>query len=66
MLIDESAYLERVGAQAGGEARLRERIALWQQFSESHDVGATIVNLVSPQTRKGDIDRFLAASGRVS
>ncbi len=64
VLIDESAYLERVGAQAGGEARVRERIALWQQFCESHDVGATIVNLLSPQTRKDDIDRFLAASGR--
>ena len=61
VLIDESAYLERVGTQAGGEARVRERIDLWRQFCELHHVAAMIVNLHNPQARLADLERGLAA-----
>ncbi len=51
VLIDESALLERIGNQAGGEARLAERAVLWQQFCTYHKVPASIVNLLHPDTR---------------
>ena len=45
VLVDESSYRERVGAQAGGPARVAERIALWRQFCSFHKAPATFVNL---------------------
>ena len=54
VFVDESAYLERLGNQGGGDARQRERIALWQQFCEQHKVQARIVNLLNPQARPVD------------
>ena len=57
VFIDESAYLERVGSQGGGAARVRERVALWRQFCELHKVAARIVNLVNPQARPVDAER---------
>lgn len=56
VLIDESSLLERLGAQAGGAARINERIALWQQFCGHHHASATIVNLLDPQARPLDQD----------
>ena len=50
-LIDESGLLERIGNQAGGAARLAERVALWRQFCAHHKVPASIVNLLHPDTR---------------
>lgn len=43
VLIDESAYLERVD-----KVRLAERIALWREFCSFHQTSATIVNLMAP------------------
>jgi hypothetical protein len=63
-LIDESAYMERIGGQAGGEQRLRERAALWMQFCEMHKVQAIVVNLLNPQSRADDIERGLATLAR--
>ncbi|RJG11164.1 DUF2868 domain-containing protein [Massilia cavernae] len=51
VLVDESAFLERMG---GAEARLAERIALWQQFCNYHHAPATIVNLLHPERRPVD------------
>jgi hypothetical protein len=51
VLIDESGFLERVGTPAGGDARVAERIALWQQFCNFHRAPATIVNLLHPEAR---------------
>lgn len=44
-LLDESAYLERMGNQPEGRARCDERIALWQQFCAFHQVKAVPINL---------------------
>jgi hypothetical protein len=49
--VDESAYSERVGQQAGGAARVNEREALWQQFGELHQLPVTLVNLLHPDRR---------------
>ena len=46
--VDESAYVQRVGQQAGGAARVSERVALWRQFGELHQLPVTIVNLLHP------------------
>ena len=54
VFVDESAYLERVGSEGPGAARVRERIALWRQFCELHKVPARVVNLLHPQTRPID------------
>ncbi|MBV7539439.1 DUF2868 domain-containing protein [Duganella sp. sic0402] len=43
VLLDESAYLERMGAE-----RLAERVALWQEFCRFHGVSASVVNLQAP------------------
>jgi len=56
-LIDESAYLERLGAQAA--VRTAERIALWRRFCEQHQTPAAIVNLLAPQGRMDEIERVL-------
>lgn len=63
-MIDESGYLERIGSQAGGEGRVRERIALWRQFCEMHSVPSAIVNLITPLARKSDIEGGLVYSGQ--
>ncbi len=55
VLIDESAWLERAGTQVGGEARLKERVALWRQFCELHGAACCIVNLLDPGARGRDI-----------
>ncbi|HAT30284.1 MAG TPA: DUF2868 domain-containing protein [Janthinobacterium sp.] len=54
ILIDESGYLERIGAQVGGKERIDERIALWQHFCHFHKAPATIVNLLDPSLRPLD------------
>ncbi len=57
VLLDESSFLERVGTQAGGNAgnaRVAERIALWQQFCNFHQAPATVVNLVDPNAHPLD------------
>ena len=47
VLLDESAYLERMGAPAD-QRGLAERTALWQQFCHFHQTTATVVNLLNP------------------
>jgi hypothetical protein len=54
VLLDESALLERFGAQAGSAERINERITLWQRFCEHHHASATIVNLLDPSARPLD------------
>ena len=54
VLVDESGYFERVGAQAGGTERMAERIALWRQFCSFHKAPATFVNLLHPEARALD------------
>ncbi len=41
VLIDESAYLERIGRE-----RIAARITLWREFCRFHQIEATIVNLL--------------------
>lgn len=60
VMVDESGYRERLGNQAGVEARMGERIALWRQFCELHHVQLSIVNLVQPEARSEDIAGGLA------
>jgi hypothetical protein len=48
VLVDESGMLERSVNQAGAEARLAERIALWRQFCTYHGVPVSVVNLLQP------------------
>ena len=55
VLIDESAFAERLGGP-DGQQRLAERIALWQQFCNFHHAPATIVNLLDPARRPIDAD----------
>lgn len=43
VLLDESAYLERMGPE-----RLAERVALWQEFCRFHRTTASVVNLQVP------------------
>ena len=62
VLIDESAYLERMGGQSAGAARMQERIALWRDFCAQHKARLSIVNLLNPQARIDDIERHLATT----
>jgi hypothetical protein len=59
VFIDESGYLQRLGSQGGSAARLRERIALWEQFCQQHKVEARVVNLLNPQARPVDVAQVL-------
>lgn len=62
VLIDESGYLERMGGQDTGAARMQERLALWRDFCAQHKTHTTIVNLMHPETRVDDIERHLATA----
>ena len=46
--VDDSAYSERVGSQAGGALRMSERQALWMQFGALHKLPVTVVRLSPP------------------
>lgn len=48
VLVDESGLAERSGTQAGADARIAERAALWRQFCSYHGTDARIVNLLDP------------------
>ena len=52
VLIDESAYLERMGDQGAGTDRVRHRIRLWREFCAHYKVVVRIVNLVNPEARR--------------
>jgi hypothetical protein len=62
VLVDESALTERGAGQAGMEARLAERIALWRQFCTYHQLPVTVVNLLQPATYRAGTDGGLAAA----
>lgn len=62
VMVDESGYLERLGPPTAGADRVRERIGLWRQFCELHQVQLSIVNLVQPESRAVDIAHGLAAT----
>lgn len=62
VLIDESGYLERMGAQAAGAARMQERIALWRNFCARHKAKAIVVNLLHPEARQHELERDFATS----
>ncbi|WP_020656634.1 DUF2868 domain-containing protein [Massilia niastensis] len=49
VLLDESAFVERIGEQPGSAARVAERIALWRQFCSFHGTPAHVVNLLQPE-----------------
>ena len=48
VLVDESAYRKRLGAQAGAEARLAERRQSWSGFAESRGLRAIFADLETP------------------
>ncbi|WP_296944093.1 DUF2868 domain-containing protein [uncultured Massilia sp.] len=48
VLVDESSLVERGAGQAGFDARVEERIALWREFCRYHQVAATVVDLLQP------------------
>lgn len=45
VLLEASSYLERVGEQAGGAQRLREREHLWAQFCLQHQLRCELISL---------------------
>ena len=60
VLLDESGLAERGAGQAGLEARINERIALWRQFCSFHGTAATVVNLLDPGKRPIELGAGLA------
>jgi hypothetical protein len=60
VLLDESSLTERGAGQAGLDARVNERIALWRQFCSFHGTAATVVNLVDPSKRPIELGAGLA------
>ena len=56
-LVDESGYLERLGAQAAGRAV--ERATLWRQFCTAHQTPMALVNLTDLQRHPDDIEGLL-------
>ena len=56
VLIDESAYLERMGGLGAGTDRVQHRIRLWREFCAHYKVEARLVNLVNPQARRDEME----------
>ncbi len=48
VLVDESPYRKRLGAQAGADARLAERRQSWSGFAESRGLRAVFADLEAP------------------
>ena len=65
VLVDESGYLARLGAQAGAAERIAERIALWQAFCRLHEVRAIVVDLIEPQRRALELEGHHRIGGYV-
>jgi hypothetical protein len=63
VLVDESGMLERAVNQAGTEARLAERIALWRQFCTYHGVPVSVVNLLQPDKYRVEIEHGASVPG---
>jgi hypothetical protein len=63
VLVDESALTERGAGQAGFDARVAERIALWRQFCTYHQLPVTVVNLLRPEKYRAGMDGGVAAAG---
>jgi hypothetical protein len=63
VLLDESALVERGAGQAGFDARVVERVALWHQFCQYHQTRATVVDLQHPERHPLDLGTGLAVSG---
>ena len=53
VLIDESAYLERMGDQSAGTDRVQHRVRLWREFCAHYKVAVRVVNLLNPQALHG-------------
>lgn len=63
VLLDESGYRARLGDQAGSEARVAERIALWQAFCQQYQLRATVVDLLVPQRHRLERDTTIHFEG---
>jgi hypothetical protein len=63
VLLDESGYRARHGDQAGGQARVTERIGLWQDFCQQYQLRPTVVDLLAPQRRQLELDMALDFGG---
>lgn len=55
VLLDESGYSARLGKQAGAQARVTDRIALWQSFLQQYQLQATVVDLLEPQRYRAEL-----------
>lgn len=55
VLIDESGLAERGAGQAGADARIAERKALWREFCTFHGVHAQFVDLLRPGSHALDV-----------
>jgi hypothetical protein len=62
VLVDESALTERGAGQAGFNARVAERIALWRQFCTYHQLPVTVVNLLQPEKYRAGSDGGVPAA----
>ena len=60
VLLDESSMTERGAGQAGLDARVAERVALWRQFCSFHGTAATVVNLIDPARHPIELGAGLA------
>jgi hypothetical protein len=63
VLLDESGYRARHGDQAGGQARVTERIGLWQDFCQQYQLRPTVVDLLAPQRRQLELDMAMDFGG---
>ena len=63
VLLDESGLAERGAGQAGFDARLEERAALWRQFCHYHRTSATVVDLLHPDKYPLELGSGLTVSG---
>ena len=63
VMIDESGYRRRLGAQAGAEARLEERRSAWRYFCRALELDVVFVDLSAPDlpALQGGFERVLAA-----
>jgi len=63
VLVDESGYRRRLGAQAGAEQRLAERRDAWRYFCQAISIDAAFADLVSPNVVEieRDFEHLLAA-----
>lgn len=60
VLLDESAFAQRLAQPGSADGRLQERVRLWQQFCALHEARCQRVNLLQPDAYREELENVMS------